>query len=207
MKLHELHEQPTQLDEKSIKKGIAAAALSAALLATPAATDDKNYTPKPQTATQQKQDKKQDKEQPDTDHIKLVTKIAKKYRVSSDVVDEIVISANKHADTTFPKAEHILAVIGVESSFNPKAVSALKHDPAVGLMQVRPGIWNISKKELSTIDKQIKHGSDILKKYYKKTGSAEDALQAYNLGITSFRRGKRNPRYVAKYNKFLKTIF
>lgn len=133
--------------------------------------------------------------------LKLTKNIASNYRIEEQLARKVVDLAFKYADEEFPKAEDILAVIGVESSFNPNAVSNLKRDPAVGLMQVRPGIWNLDPNRLGNIEHQIKYGVDILKHYYQKTGNREDALHAYNLGITRFRRGGRNPRYVHKYQQ------
>lgn len=128
----------------------------------------------------------------------LATAIAKKYRINAELSYEIVELAHKHADEVFPKAIDILAVIAVESSFNPRAVSKLRRDPARGLMQVRPGVWGIRPEALNDIETQIQVGVRILKKYYGRAGSAEGALHAYNIGITNYRRGNTNPAYVQK---------
>lgn len=136
----------------------------------------------------------------------LAKMLAKKYRVSEELVQEVVDLAYKYESPDFPKAIDILAIIGVESSFDPSAKSQLKHDPAVGLMQVRPGIWNIKPSDLATVEQQIKHGSQILSHYYKKLGNAEDAVQAYNIGITNFNRGRRNERYVSKYRNLVAAV-
>jgi soluble lytic murein transglycosylase-like protein len=126
--------------------------------------------------------------------------IAKKYRVSEDLVNDIVILAHKYEDEEFPKAIDILAVIAVESSFNPQAVSQLRRDPARGLMQVRPGVWGLDVSDLDNIENQIRIGSEILKRYYVRTKNPESALQAYNVGITNYRKGVKNPRYLQKVN-------
>lgn len=128
----------------------------------------------------------------------LATAIARKYRINAELSFEIVELAHKHADEVFPQALDILALIAVESSFNPKAVSKLKRDPARGLMQVRPGIWGVDPKALNSVEKQIVVGVRILKKYYGRTGDAEGTFHAYNMGITNYRRGRTNPGYVAK---------
>lgn len=127
-------------------------------------------------------------------------------KVDPDKVDEIVNAAIKHSHPVFPQAHHLLALAGIESSFNEKAVSQLKHDPAVGLLQTRPKVWNIHPKELSTIDGQIKHGAHILQTYHTKTGDIDKAIQAYNVGITNFNRGKMQDaarRYLAKFKSEL----
>ncbi|KKK48416.1 hypothetical protein LCGC14_3145320, partial [marine sediment metagenome] len=133
----------------------------------------------------------------------LAKTIASKYRVNQELVMKVVNLAYQYEDQTFPKAEDILAIIGVESSFNPKSKSNLQSDPALGLMQIRPGVWNIDPEHLDNVEMQIKYGVDILRQYYKKLGNAEDAIQAYNLGLTRFRKGGRNTRYVAKYQREL----
>jgi len=144
----------------------------------------------------QKSDEEYETGEPELE--KLAGAIAKKYRVSQNMVNDIVALAHHYEDDVFPKAIDILAVIAVESSFNPRAVSQLRRDPARGLMQVRPGVWGIDPNDLATIEQQIRAGAKILKHYYQKTKSAEGALHAYNMGITNYRRGKTNPRYVNK---------
>lgn len=123
-------------------------------------------------------------------------------KVDPDKVDEIVNAAIKHSHPVFPQVHHLLALAGIESSFDEKAVSKLRHDPAVGLLQIRPKVWNIHPKELSTIEGQIKHGASILKTYFDKTGSQDAAIKAYNVGITNFNRGKMSDasqRYLTKF--------
>lgn len=133
---------------------------------------------------------------------RLVNVASNKYKVSPDVIKTVVQSAVKHQYKDFPTAKDILAVVGVESSFNPNAVSQLKKDPAKGLLQVRPGVWKLPASSLATIDAQIKTGSDILRDYYVKLGDREAALHAYNVGLTNHKKGKgSNPRYVPKINK------
>ena len=132
--------------------------------------------------------------------------ILSKFNVADDKVDEIVNAAIKHSHPVFPQAHHLLALAGIESSFNEKAVSKLRYDPAVGLTQIRPKVWNIHPKELSTIDGQIKHGAHILQTYHAKTGDPDSAVQAYNVGIANFNRGKMRDasnRYLAKFKSEL----
>lgn len=134
----------------------------------------------------------------------LVSKVLSKYSktVSEKKAHHIVDTAMKHADPVFPKVHDILAVIGNESTFKDDAVSKLKVDPAVGLMQVRPGIWNLGHGELKTIDGQIKHGVSILKSYHKKLGSVDAALAAYNVGIGNYKSKKvQNPQYVTNFHQ------
>lgn len=214
MKLHEVLPQE-QLDEKSLRNALAAGILGTSMAMPGAIADHKP----PQTSSYERpQDeitttakRTSDPFKPEIDisspdlvrRTELAKNIAKKYRVDIDLVQQVVDLAYKYQDKEFPRAEDILAIVGVESSFNPESRSSLRHDPAIGLMQVRPGIWNIDPEHLASTESQIKYGVAILKRYYKRLGNAEDAVQAYNLGITSFRRGQRNNQYVAKYQREL----
>lgn len=134
--------------------------------------------------------------------IGLAKKIKEKYKhVDDDYALHVATLAKKHEREVFPKAEDILAIAGVESSFNPKAKSGLRIDPARGLMQVRLGVWGIKASDIATSDQQIKHGADILEKYHAKLGDADSATHAYNVGLTNFKRKTGlNPKYVDKYN-------
>lgn len=130
---------------------------------------------------------------------KLVAAITEKYNVDEMFARKIVRIANSYQQSDFPKTEDIIAIVGIESSFRPHVKSNLKTDPAVGLMQVRPGVWKIPSEELSTIEGQIKHGANILAHYYDKVGKVEGAVMAYNVGITAYRKGKTNKKYLNKY--------
>lgn len=209
MKLHEVLPH-TQLNENSFKRALAAGIVGTSL-AMPGAITDKqppSYNP-PNDEIVTTARRTSDPFAPELNipgptlvqRTELAKSIAKKYRVDLDLVQQVVNLAYKHQDETFPKAEDILAIIGVESSFNPRSRSGLRRDPALGLMQVRPGIWNLRPEQLGSIESQIKYGTIILKRYYKKLGNVEDTIQAYNIGLTKFRRGGRNTRYVAKYQR------
>ena len=127
-----------------------------------------------------------------------------KYHVKQDFAEDVVNLALKYEKPVFPRASDILAIISIESSFNPKAVSKLKKDPAVGLMQVRPKVWGLDAAELkSSIEKQIATGSEVLHKYYMKLNAKEKAVEAYNVGLRNFHKGNGNKEYVAKYKKAL----
>ena len=140
------------------------------------------------------------------DPDKLHEIVTSKFKVDDEKARHIVNTAIKYSHPTFPQAHHILAIAGIESSFNENAVSKLKHDPAVGLMQIRPKVWNIDKKELSTIEGQIRHGAGILHHYFKKTGSPDAAVKAYNIGLTNFNRGKQQDAAHRYHTKFTKEL-
>lgn len=127
-----------------------------------------------------------------------IANIASRYNIDDAKAKKIVDIAQKYAKHPFPQAHHILGTIGVESSFNERARSNLKFDPAVGLMQVRPIVTGTHPQELRDIEGQIKHGSDMLHTLYKKTGNQDTAIQAYNIGLTSYNKGKRAVNYLEK---------
>jgi soluble lytic murein transglycosylase-like protein len=86
----------------------------------------------------------------------------------------------------------IKAIIHVESSGNPKAVSK---KGAYGLMQVRWAVWHIELKKAGIIktkqclfnpEKNVKAGEYILAKYYKQTGDIEKALIKYSGGARGY---------------------
>lgn len=191
MKVEELLAQ--DLNEGVLKNAIAAAIMVVGALSATTANAPRNPHP---VAAQQKKP---------VNLMMLVSKAAEKHHVKDDVVKQVVQAALKYEKSDFPKAKDILAVIGVESSFNPDAKSKLKTDPARGLMQLRPGVWKLPKSEFKTIDAQVKNGAEILSAYYKKLGSREAALHAYNVGLTNHLKSKdnpklANPRYVPKVN-------
>lgn len=131
----------------------------------------------------------------------MVQQVVDKYNIDQELAKEVVRLAHEQAYADFPTAKDILAIVGIESSFRPHVQSQLKKDPARGLMQVRPGVWNIDPEELDDIETNIQHGATILHKYYAKLRSKQAAVQAYNIGITSYRQGETNPQYLSKYQQ------
>jgi hypothetical protein len=127
---------------------------------------------------------------------------AKYRRVDEIVVKDVLHYAYKYEKKSFPKAEDILAVIGIESSWNPMAKSKLKTDPALGLTQIRPGQWRKlidHPTELLEIEKQIKYAAEILHINFKLTKSVEDAVIAYNVGYGSWLDGLYSMDYLTKF--------
>ncbi len=190
MKLNEIIELPPrdeQLNEVNFKQALAGGAFALGTLMSPQLAQNE---PTQATASQRAE----------MDRAMLANKIMKKYSVAPKLAQTVASLAQKYEKSSFPTAEDILAIAGIESSFRPAAVSKLKDDPAMGLMQVRPGVWDLSPTRLSSdLEYQIKSGADILHKYYKLLGNAEDAVHAYNVGLGNFRRGKHNIKYVHKY--------
>lgn len=90
----------------------------------------------------------------------------------------------------FPTEFDVIAVIAIESRFDENARSWAD---ARGLMQVMKGDYDIKKN--------IRQGTSILREYYASVGeNIPAALQAYNVGITAYKRdGVRNDGYVQKF--------
>jgi hypothetical protein len=202
MKLHEIALTEEQLDEARLRHALAAAGLAGALALSGSSgnhTDRPVQTPSPHITQSTQAPRVQGTTK---QHIAAMTDaILDKYDVNPNLAHRVATTAKKYEYPNFPKAEDILAITGVESSFDPTSKSGLQHDPALGLMQVRPGIWNLSPRALSTIDKQIKVGATILHSYYQKLGSVEAAVHAYNIGLTNYRHQTNlNPNYVNKYS-------
>jgi soluble lytic murein transglycosylase-like protein len=118
----------------------------------------------------------------DPEQRALTEFIAKRYRVAEQAITGIVSSAYRAG------AEHrvdpllILAVVAVESRFNPVAESVFG---AKGLMQVLP---KYHREKLSAHggetallepDINIRVGTQILREYLRRSGETEGALQMY----------------------------
>lgn len=191
------------LEESKLKNALAAGAIAVSAMTGGSAPKPPTYIPQAEHESDLKRlSFKNFSKQHDARAKELAKVITDKYSVGSDMALVVAKLAMKYEKPTFPKAEDILAVCGIESSFKPHAVSSLKNDPAVGLMQVRPAIWKLNKQKLkSSVEEQIKTGSEILHGYYQKLKTKEAALQAFNVGITNYMQKKGlNPRYVPKFH-------
>ena len=113
--------------------------------------------------------------------------LARRYRVSSEMTTNIVAKAYAIGTELRLDPMLILAVISVESRFNPIAESVMG---AKGLMQVIPR-YHTEKFDPLGGEKvafdpvaNIMVGAKILKEYIRRTGDLGDALQMY-VGATS----------------------
>lgn len=198
-----------QLDEISLKRAAAAGIMGASMMGMPnkAVAPDHPTTQRPAPVAQVQQRVEQPKPQLSEKEQKAVEQITQRYGADPSFVAEVIQLVKKYQKPGFPTARDLMAIIAVESEFDPEAVSGLRHDPAVGLMQVRPGVWGMDAETLKDPETAIKVGSDILHKYYRHLhGDKEAALQAYNVGLTNYQQGEENPHYVEKYQKRMKNI-
>ena len=113
--------------------------------------------------------------------------LARRYRVSAEMATQVVAKAYDVGNELKLDPVLILAVIAVESRFNPVAESVMG---AKGLMQVIPryhpekfGPFGGEQVAFETTA-NITVGAKILKEYIGRTGDLNDALQLY-VGATN----------------------
>ena len=108
--------------------------------------------------------------------------VSKRYRVSSVAVSQIVEAAYKVGQRVGIDPLLIIAVVAVESRFNPIAESEMG---AVGLMQVVPRfhadkVDGAPETAFTDPRTNIEVGARILKEYITRGGNEADGLQMYN---------------------------
>jgi soluble lytic murein transglycosylase-like protein len=112
----------------------------------------------------------------------LATFVARKYRISAAATREMVTTAYREGRRAGLDPLLILAVIAVESRFNPIAESDFG---AQGLMQVVPA-FHKDKFESAQVDSvldphaNIRLGVRILREYIRRGGTEVAGLQLYN---------------------------
>jgi soluble lytic murein transglycosylase-like protein len=112
----------------------------------------------------------------------VASAIARKYRVSHDVMRELVGTAYREGRGIGLDPLLIIAVMAVESRFNPIAQS---DGGAIGLMQVIPR-YHADKLDaargVSMFDPgtNIRLGARVLKEYIRRGGTDVAGLQLYN---------------------------
>lgn len=211
MKAYEILGTQEQLDEINLKHAAAASIMGASMmgLAHKAHTPNVPYVPNPAVVQQQAAPKpvEQPKAELSEKEKLAIEQISQRYGADPEFVEQVIQLAKKYQKPGFPTARDIIAIIAVESEFDPEAVSGLSKDPAIGLMQVRPGKWGIDPEDLRDPEKAIKIGADILHKYYRHLhGDKDGAIQAYNVGMSAYKQGEENPDYLYKYNQRMKHI-
>ena len=108
-------------------------------------------------------------------------------QLARDIAHSVAIRAREHRRDP----DLVLALIAVESNFNPNAVSPTG---ALGLTQVMPS-WKASlgiKQDLRDVDTSIQTGLHILGAYEQTFGGLELALTAYNRGPTAVYTDMKN---------------
>ena len=113
---------------------------------------------------------------------KLAGVVARRYRVAEDAATEVVDAVFREAHRHGLDPVLILAVIAVESRFNPFAQS---EQGALGLMQVVPRfhmdkIAALGVASILVPDANIALGARILKDAIRRGGNEQAGLQLYN---------------------------
>jgi hypothetical protein len=113
----------------------------------------------------------------------LINYLSRRYRVASSATEQLVGAAYDAGEQVGLDPLLILAVVAIESRFNPIAESGMG---AKGLMQVIPKHHQDKLSdhggESAVLDPttNILLGARILKEYIRRTGSLEAGLQFYN---------------------------
>ncbi len=115
-------------------------------------------------------------------HVALAEFLAKRYKVSQDVTLEFVQIAHAEGKESGLDPLLVMAVIAIESRFNPIAESVAG---AKGLMQIIPKYHGDKlapfggEKAVFDPESNIRVGTRILKEYLTRTGNLGIALQMY----------------------------
>jgi len=115
------------------------------------------------------------------DFDKIADVLAKRYRVSSQATLDLVQTAYREANRNGLDPLLILAVMAIESSFNPIAQS---DGGAVGLMQIVPRYHEdkLGRRQESMLEPRvnIEIGTQVLREYIRRGGTEAAGLQLYN---------------------------
>lgn len=119
--------------------------------------------------------------EPDVEIRGVIDYVARKYRVAAAAVEPLLMMAQTTGTRAGIDPLLIVAVMAIESGFNPIAESSMG---AQGLMQVIPRFHQDKLDEVSggsLLDPaaNIHVGVLVLKEYIRRTGSLEDGLQMY----------------------------
>lgn len=129
--------------------------------------------------------------------IKLAEAISHKYKCAFHVALEAVKYASQYSYVDFPRKEDILAIVGVESSFNPNA----KSGGSRGVMQVLVKTHRNKIQSPFGLKEQIRVGTLILREnFVNGPGTAKSAVMSYNVGLGAYLRGARPTTYYLKYS-------
>lgn len=121
--------------------------------------------------------------------------LARRYRVARAAVEPLIVAAQRAGHAAGVDPLLIVAVVGVESSFNPFAESPFG---AQGLMQVVPRFHqdkidgSLAEAPLLDPTENIRVGAQVLKEYIRRNGSLVAGLQQYGGAIDDPTEGYAN---------------
>jgi hypothetical protein len=147
---------------------------------------------------------------PDNPKYRVIANyLSRKYKVASDATEQLVSGAFDAGQHVGVDPLLILAVMAVESKFNPIAESGMG---AKGLMQVIPKHHQDKLVEHggaeSVLDPMtnILVGARILKEYTRRAGSLEAGLQLYSGGLSDT-SGQYAQKVMAEMDRLRQTIY
>jgi hypothetical protein len=136
---------------------------------------------------------------------KLVHALAERFHKPETLIQRVVTAATNSAHEGFPTRDDILAIIAVESGFNPQA----RYKGSHGLMQVQASSHrkDLRGRSIGGVEDNVALGSEILYGYYITLNcNKRGAVLAYNAGIGSYLMHHYKPKYYAKYEQQLALI-
>lgn len=140
------------------------------------------------------------------DHkVRLVHALAERFKKPEALIQRVVKAANAAAYKGYPSRNDILAVIAVESGFDPKAVKS----GSLGLMQVLSSAHRKALRGINpyNIEHNVSVGASILRDYYESLRhNKRSSILAYNVGIGSFLKKQYKIEYYRKYLRELAFI-
>lgn len=113
----------------------------------------------------------------------LVQVLSRRFMIATEATETIVAAAHRAAEAAGLDPLLVLAVISIESRFNPLAESSMG---AKGLMQIIPRFHRAKLAEhggehaVLDPESNIEVGTRILQEYIHRTGTLEAGLQFYN---------------------------
>lgn len=138
------------------------------------------------------------------DHVKFILTINNS--IDEYTAYKIISSVNSAAEEYKVKADIILGLMRVESTFYTKAKS---NKGAIGLMQINPSVWAeisdngkdlisagliTSKRDLFLIETNIRSGTYILRVYLDEA-SQKNIYNKYKYALTRYLGGKVNDHF------------
>ena len=133
--------------------------------------------------------------EPDPARQRLVRYLSRRFHITAESTGEMVDAAYRAARPAGLDPLLVLAVIAVESRFNPIAQSAAG---AKGLMQITPEEEQGDEALLDPAS-NIRVGTGILQEYVDRTGTVEEGLQFY--GVARDSRARYAQRVMAERDR------
>lgn len=138
----------------------------------------------------------------DTQDSILVHALAERFHKPETLIQRVVAAATRFAYGSFPLRNSILAIIAVESSFDPYA----SYKGSKGLMQIQMASHreDLAGRNPCNIETNVEVGSKILHQYFTELhGNEHAAVLAYNYGIGNYKNASRHGHKNDYYKKYV----